>query len=104
MRGGDGRGGRAREGRAWGWREILVASWIAKSCCSTWDWGLARARAHAPISRSASCVHGTIDMGRIGSLMNVPLHVLSLVEDLMVVRATHRSTRRLTLTRVFCKK
>jgi hypothetical protein len=36
--------------------------------------------------------------------MNAPLHVLSLVEDLMVVRATHRSTRRLTLTRVFCKK
>jgi hypothetical protein len=35
---------------------------------------------------------------------NAPLHVLSLVEDLMVVRATHRSTRRLTLTRVFCKK
>ena len=81
-----------------------VASWIAKSCCSTWDWGLSRARAHAPIVRGASCVDGTIDMGRIGSLMNVPLHVLSLVEDLMVVRATHRSTRRLTLTRVFCKK
>lgn len=81
-----------------------VASWIAKSCCSTWDWGLARARAHAPIVRSAPCVHGTIDTERIGSLMNAPLHVLSLVEDLMVVRATHRSTRRLTLTRVFCKK